>query len=431
MSPPLAPNVIEFVTSYYGIIAAGGIVVPVPTLLQGREAAYLLTAADASRLLFHPAVATTAEKAAELTGVPTHDITTCGTDAEPLTTFVTREPLDVAVIFFTSGTTGKPKGAMLTHLNLVMNCTISASDGNGVRLGSVILGCLPLFHIYGQSVSLNAAFRRGVTVVLQPRFDAASALELMTKEGVTMICAVPTRYIQLLKAVAEHPDLPVPHLDEAVSGGASLPVAVLERFEARFHTKIHEGYGLSETSPSITADQEALGVEPGTVGHSFRGIDIAIADVTVPDHVEMVPFGERGEVVVRGHAVFADYWNNPEATAESLQDGWFRTGDIGIQDETGRVPIVDRTKDLVIRGGYNAYPARSRRPSCATPAWRRSPSSACRTNSTARRSWPSSCRPTVPDSTPSRSSCGAANSSARTSTRAASTSSRSCRSGPA
>lgn len=352
----LAPNVIEFVTSYYGILAAGGVVVPIPTLLQGREAAYLIDTAEASHLMYHPAVAAAATKAAEMTGVPTHDITTYGTDAEPLTTFVTREPLDPAVIFFTSGTTGRPKGAILTHLNLVMNATVSAFDGNGVPPGTIALGCLPLFHVFGQSVSLNAGFRHTATLVLQPRFDAREALEIMNREGVTMICAVPTMYIQLLAAVAENPDIPVPQLEDAVSGGASLPVAVLERFEATFSTKIHEGYGLSETSPSITSNQEQLGVEAGSVGHSLWGIDIAIADVTVPDHIEFVPAGERGEVIVRGHAVFAGYWNNEAATREVLQDGWFRTGDIGIQDESGRLRIVDRTKDLVIRGGYNVYP---------------------------------------------------------------------------
>jgi len=352
----LAPNVVEFVTSYYGILAAGGVVVPVPTLLQGREAAYLLETAEVSRLLHHPAVAATATKASEITGVPAVDITTYAASAEPISNFVAREPLDPAVIFFTSGTTGKPKGAILTHLNLVMNCTVSAFDGNGVAAGAVVLGCLPLFHIFGQSVSLNAAFRRGVTVVLQPRFDATEALRLMNAEGVTMICAVPTMYIQLLKAVGEHPEIPVPQLADAISGGASLPVAVLEKFERVFSTKIHEGYGLSETSPSITSNQEALGVEPGTVGHALWGIDMGIADLTVPERVELLPPGERGEVVCRGHAIFAGYWNNPAASAEALQDGWFRTGDIGIQDETGRVRIVDRTKDLVIRGGYNVYP---------------------------------------------------------------------------
>ncbi|KLO64131.1 AMP-dependent synthetase [Dermacoccus sp. PE3] len=352
----LAPNVVEFVTSYYGILAAGGVVVPVPTLLQGREAAFLIATAGASRLLYHPAVASTANQGAELAGVPLHDITTYGAATEPLASFVTREPMDPAVIFFTSGTTGKPKGAVLTHLNLVMNATVSAFDGNGVADDAVILGCLPLFHIFGQSVSLNAGFRRSSTLVLQPRFEPREAIDLMNAEGVTMICAVPTMYIQLLAAVAENPDLKVPHLDDAISGGASLPVAVLERFEKTFSTRIHEGYGLSETSPSITSNQERFGVVPGSVGHPLWGVDVDIADLTVPERISLVGPGERGEVVVRGHAVFAGYWNNAEASAEALTDGWFRTGDIGIKDATGRITIVDRTKDLVIRGGYNVYP---------------------------------------------------------------------------
>ena len=352
----LAPNVIEFVTHYFGTLAAGAVVVPVPALLQGHEAAYLLENAEAKQLLFHPALAQTGHEAARLTHARAHDITTYAHQAEPVSTFVSREPWDPAVIFFTSGTTGRPKGAVLTHFNLVMNATCSAFDGNGVAVDDVILASLPLFHIFGQSSVMNAAFRRGATIVLQPRFDAVEALTLLSQVGVTAVSAVPTMYVQLLKAVREHPELPVPQLRDAISGGAALPVAVLEQFEQTFGTRIHEGYGLSETSPAIAQNQEIFGVEPGSVGHAFWGVELAIADPAVPDRIELLPAGERGEVVVRGHAVFAGYWRNDEATAQALQDGWFRTGDIGVQDETGRLSIVDRTKDLVIRGGFNIYP---------------------------------------------------------------------------
>lgn len=352
----LAPNVIEFITTYFGILAAGGVVIPVPALLQGPEAAYLLDNARASLLMYHPSLADTAKSANEHTGTPIRDMTSYGVHTEPISHLVSRQPMDPAVIFFTSGTTGKPKGAMLTHFNLVMNCTVAAYDGNNGPDGERLLACLPMFHVFGQSVSLNATFRKGGTVVLQPRFNAAEALKIMDKLDVKYIAAVPTMYVQMLRAAQQDPTLPRPKLEDAISGGASLPLAILEQFEEMFQTKIHEGYGLSETSPTIANNQEIFGVEAGTVGHAIWGMELAIADPSITDHIEFMPYGERGEIVTRGHAVFAGYWDNPKATQEVLQDGWFRTGDVGIQDETGRVRIVDRTKDLVIRGGYNVYP---------------------------------------------------------------------------
>lgn len=352
----LAPNVIEFVTSYYAILAAGGVVVPVPALLQGREVAYLLDNSGAKFVMYHPALTDTATLAAELTNAVALDVTTYGVEHEGLSTFVTRNPLDPAVIFFTSGTTGRPKGAVLTHFNLVMNATSSAFDGNGMNFDDVFMGCLPLFHIYGQSCVMNAVFRRGATMVLQPRFEPLEALKIMNETNTTAFSGVPTMYVQLVKTAADHPEVPKPRLRDAISGGASLPVAVLEAFEAMFGTKIHEGYGLSETSPVVSQNQDVFGVEAGSVGHSFWGVDIGIADPAIPDEIVMLEPGERGEVVVRGHVVFDGYWNNENATREALVDGWFRTGDIGIMDDTGRLRIVDRTKDLVIRGGFNVYP---------------------------------------------------------------------------
>lgn len=352
----LAPNVHQFVTSYFGILAAGGVVVPVPALLQGHEAAYLLENASVHHLLFHPVLTSAAEEAGKLTGAQTHDITTYGQEAAALPAMVTREPWDAAVIFFTSGTTGRPKGATLTHFNLVMNATVAAFDGQSIEVEDVMMACLPLFHIYGQSCVMNAAFRRGATIVLQPRFDPAAALELMQEHHVTALSAVPTMYVQLLKTVRENPALPVPALRDAISGGAALPVAILEQFEQLFGTKVHEGYGLSETSPVVSLNQDSFGVEPGSVGHPIWGVEVAIADPAVPDAIVPMTAGERGEVVVRGHLVLDGYWENEAATDAAIVDGWFRTGDIGILDETGRLRIVDRTKDLVIRGGFNVYP---------------------------------------------------------------------------
>ena len=351
----LAPNVTEFVTSYYGILAAGGVVVPVPTLLGAREISYLVQHSGAELLVHHDALAALAGPVSEGTGVPalsTSDL--AAADADPLPTYVSRDPGDAAVIFYTSGTTGLPKGALLTHLNLVMNATTNAFDGNEIRRDDVVMGSLPLFHVYGQSVAMNTTFRLGTTVVLQPRFDAAGAIDLMVREGATIFMGVPTMYVQLLEAAPQAAALP--RLRDCVSGGASLPVVVLERFEATFGAPIYEGYGLSETSPTATANQKQFGTRAGTIGHPIWGVDVEIADETVPDAILLRPTGERGEVVVRGHNVFAGYLDDPAATEQVMVDGWFRTGDIGVKDEDGFVRIVDRTKDLVIRGGFNVYP---------------------------------------------------------------------------
>ncbi|NHA68850.1 long-chain-fatty-acid--CoA ligase [Phycicoccus flavus] len=350
----LAPNVTGFVTAYYGILAAGGVVVPVPTLLGAREIGYVLRHSGARVLLRHDALADLGGAAADEVGIPAVSLAGLGDGAEPLRTYVSRDPSDTAVVFYTSGTTGLPKGALLTHLNLVMNATTNAFDGNEIRRDDVVMGSLPLFHVYGQSVAMNTTFRLGTTLVLQPRFHAAEAIDLMVREGATIFMGVPTMYVQLLEAAKDAERLPA--LRDCVSGGASLPVVVLERFEEVFGTPIHEGYGLSETSPTATSNQRLFGRRAGTIGHPIWGVEVEIANEAVPERIELRPTGERGEVVVRGHNVFAGYLDDDDATAAVMVDGWFRTGDIGVKDEEGFVRIVDRTKDLVIRGGFNVYP---------------------------------------------------------------------------
>ncbi len=350
----LAPNVPDFVRAYFGILAAGGVVVPVPTLLNGSEAAQIVRDSGARLLLRHAFFAGIGESAAAAASIPWLDIAGLGSGHQPLATFVTREAEDLAVIFYTSGTTGVPKGAMLTHLNLVMNATVNAFDCNGHGSDDVIMAALPLFHIFGQSSLMNSAFRVGASMVLQPRFNAPAALDLMAQEGVTWFFGVPTMYIQLLRAAKDAARLP--RLTSCVSGGAALPVAVLEEFQKVFDTTIFEGYGLSETSPTATVNQSAFGTRAGTVGHQVWGVEVEIADPAVADRLEFLAAGEVGEIVVRGHNVFAGYLNRPEATAEVMIDGWFRTGDIGTKDADGFIAIVDRRKDLIIRAGFNVYP---------------------------------------------------------------------------
>jgi len=243
---------------------------------------------------------------------------------------------------------------MLTHLNLVLNSTVNAFDANPIHRDDVVMGCLPLFHTFGQTVSMNSSFRVGATLLLQPRFDPDAAIELMSRERATLFFGVPTMYVQLLEAAPRAAQLP--ELRDCVSGGASLPVVVLERFEKAFATTVFEGYGLSETSPTASVNQPWFGTRAGTVGHPIWGVEVEVADETVTDRIELLPPGALGEIVIRGHNVFAGYLDDPDATAEAVVDGWFRTGDIGRRDDEGFISIVDRTKDLIIRGGFNVYP---------------------------------------------------------------------------
>ncbi|MZD03815.1 AMP-binding protein [Streptomyces sp. SID5785] len=356
----MAPNTVDFPRAYYAILAAGGVVVPVHLLLSADEAAHVLRDSGVDVLLCHPAQAAVGTAAARAVGAR---VVTLGTDGEldraaagatPIDVYAARGPEDPAVVFYTSGTTGVPKGAVLSHLNLVMNATVDAFDAHEYSPDDIVLGALPFFHAFGQTASLNAVWRAGKTLVLLPRFDAAQAIELMVREHVTVFHGVPTMYVHLLTAARGAAELP--QLRVAVSGGASLPVAVLEAFEETFGARIHEGYGLSETSPVAAVNQPWYGVRAGTVGHPIWGVDVEIARAEAEDRIDLLPAGELGEIVVRGHNVFSGYLGRPEATAEALVDGWFRTGDLGTKDADGFLSIVDRKKDVIIRGGFNVYP---------------------------------------------------------------------------
>ncbi|GAA2783683.1 long-chain-fatty-acid--CoA ligase [Crossiella cryophila] len=360
----IAPNVIAFAESYFGVLAAGAVVVPIPLLLVPEEATYLISHAKAKLVLCHVSQLPLGAPAAQAAGVELHtlgpatpehpSLSELAAATEPVDRFVTRAPADPAVVFYTSGTTGRPKGAVLTHLNLVMNATVAAFDVDRIEPGEVMLGCLPLFHIFGQSSAMNSCFRAGATLVLQPRFDGAEALEIMRRHRVVLFLGVPTMYLRLLEVSEGVTDLP--QLRGCTSGGAPLPVAVLEAFEARFGTQILEGYGLSETSPTATCNQPVFGARAGTVGHPVWGVEVEVVDPAVDERNDFLPAGEAGEIVIRGHNVFAGYLDNPEATEAAMVEGWFRTGDIGSKDADGYISIVDRKKDLIIRSGFNVYP---------------------------------------------------------------------------
>ncbi len=260
-------------------------------------------------------------------------------------------PDDTAVIIYTSGTTGRPKGAELSHFNLFFNAVYKADKLLKLREDDVGMAVLPLFHIFGQTTVMNASIYVGNTVAMVPRFEPEAALETIQSAGVTVFVGVPTMYQYLLR-YPESGEYDTSSLRLGVSGGASMPVEVLKDFEDKFGVVILEGYGLSETSPGACFNRSAEQRKVGSIGVPFWGVEIKVVD----ENDEDLPVGERGELVLRGHNVMKGYYKRPEATAEAIKNGWFHTGDVATMDEDGFFFIVDRVKDVVVRGGYNVYP---------------------------------------------------------------------------
>jgi long-chain acyl-CoA synthetase len=264
-----------------------------------------------------------------------------------------RDNDDVAVILHTSGTTGKPKGAMLTHGNLGRNAEVSVHTLVETGPDDVVMGCLPLFHVFGLTCGLNGSVLAGATLTLIPRFDPRKALEVIERDAVTVFEGVPTMYSALLSVAAEAAPEATRSLRTCVSGGAALPVQVLNDFEKAFGCTVLEGYGLSESSPAAAFNHPNRPRKAGSIGTPIEGVEMRVVDM---DGVA-VPQGDTGEIQIRGHNVMKGYWNLPEATEATITpDGWLNTGDVGRIDEDGYFYIVDRTKDMIIRGGYNVYP---------------------------------------------------------------------------
>ncbi len=363
------PNIPQFVVAYFGILKAGCIVVPMNVLLKAPEISFQLGNSRAKAIVTWAGTAEAAAKAAAAAGTPhVFVVNTPGVPAaavgEPLEAvaaaadpnaparFHQSDPGDVAVVVYTSGTTGTPKGAELTHFQLLMNAD---TPGRlfGIRDDDVVIVVLPLFHVFGLSSQLNVCMRFGATMSLVPRFEPGKVLEVIARDKVTVFEGVPTMYLALL----HHPDVDpgdVASLRVGVSGGASLPAEVLDAFERRFGIVILEGYGLTETASTTTFNISAEERRAHSVGKPIWGVDVEVWD---PDD-RALPAGQDhvGEIVVRGVNVMRGYHDDPEATAKSFTRGWFRTGDMGYFDADGFLFIVDRKKDLVIRGGYNVYP---------------------------------------------------------------------------
>jgi long-chain acyl-CoA synthetase len=358
-------NLPIFIEGYYGILKAGATVVPLNVLYKPGELEYIFNDSGAKAILTFGPFAQAA--LAARTNAPSMQYVIAASP-EPLPGTVSwrstfgeaaehdpHVPVgehDVAVICYTSGTTGRPKGAMLAHSNLLANCEQCAMvPAIRTQPEDIAWIALPLFHIYGMNVGMNLAFMNGATVALVERFEPASGLEIIQKHRCTILYGAPPMFV----AWANMPnirDYDLSSVRYVASGAAALPVKVLETFQAASGVPISEGYGLTEASPVVTTNAAGSVTKPGTVGPALPGVEVKVVDEAGNE----VPRGEMGELICRGPNVMLGYWNKPEATAETLRDGWLHTGDLATEDEDGYFTIVDRLKDMIVVSGFNVYP---------------------------------------------------------------------------
>ncbi len=361
------PNLPQFLITYFAILKAGLVMVPLNPLLKAPEVAYQLQDSESRLLITFEGFAAEAVAGARQAGnVPTYVVNLPGNDQRPEGTkhydelyfaddtgeIEPTDADDTAVIIYTSGTTGKPKGAELTHFQLYMNCTV-AGELFGFEDDDIGVAVLPMFHVFGLSSVLNTAVRFGGTLVLIPRFEIGPVLDAIERHRCTIFSGVPTMYYALLQADVAGRDLS--SLRVGISGGAAIPGEVIRAFEEKFPgVVILEGYGLSETASTTTFNVSAEQRKVLSIGKPIWGVQVRVIDEQdkpLPPGLENI-----GEIVIRGHNVMKAYYQRPEETAEAFRGGWFHTGDLAYADEDGYLFIVDRKKDLVIRGGYNVYP---------------------------------------------------------------------------
>lgn len=361
----LLHNIPLYIEAYYGIVRAGATVVPMNVLYKPGEVSYIMRDSGAKALLtFGPfaQVALAAKPEAPelsyliaatpepLPGALSWADTIGGAATTTPSVPVSEE--DVAVFSYTSGTTGRPKGAMLTHGNLLANIAqFSSLEQFKVNNDDVVWLALPLFHIYAMNVGMNSAIMHGASMALVERFEPVSSLEGLQRNKVTIILAAPPMFLAWSQ-VPNIGDYDLSSLRNVSSGAAALPVAVMKMFEQLARTGIYEGYGMSEASPVLTSNAAGPVVKPGTVGPAIPGVEIKIVD----DNDNELPHGQMGELIARGANVMRGYWNQPEATAETLRNGWLHTGDLATEDDDGYFTIVDRKKDMILVSGYNVYP---------------------------------------------------------------------------
>jgi long-chain acyl-CoA synthetase len=366
----LLPNVPHFTLAYFGAHYNANPVVPMNVLLTADEIAYHLEDSDSVALIVWEGFYDQAKAGAARVPACKHVIVAkadptdpsapegaismtalIGT-SEPITELPNTMPDDTAVILYTSGTTGRPKGAELTHFNLFYNAEYAATKLLRTDSNAVAFAVLPLFHSFGQTCIQNATLLAGGSIVLMPRFDPTGALELLAKHKVTLFAGVPTMYFALL----HHPDsskYDLSSLKYCASGGAAMPVEVMKAFDEKYKVNILEGYGLSETSPVASFNILDRPKKPGSIGLPIKGVEFKLVD----DNDKTVEkSGEPGEICIKGHNVMKGYYKKPEANAEAFKGGWFHTGDVAVRDDEGYYFIVDRKKDMIIRGGFNVYP---------------------------------------------------------------------------
>ena len=375
-----APNVPYFSIVYYGILKTGATVVPLNVLNKAREVTYYLDDSDARAVFAFEGTAELpigAEAWKGFNDAPECDhfflITVDPAAPSPLegaetfaSAVATQPPTfdsvdtaddDTAVILYTSGTTGQPKGAELTHANMMSNALVGDRlFGADAEHPDTYLCVLPLFHSFGQTVIQNGAFAFGGTIVMLPRFEPNAALQLLVGEKVTFFAGVPTMYWGLLGALegsGVDAQQIADNLRVAAAGGSSLPVEIIREFKSRFGIDIREGYGLSETSPVASFAPPGAEPRPGSIGTPIPDVEMKLID---PEWKEVTEIGEIGEIAIKGPNIMKGYYKRPEATAEVIKDGWFRSGDLARKDEDGFYYIVDRAKDMIIRGGFNVYP---------------------------------------------------------------------------
>ncbi|PTQ56365.1 MAG: Long-chain-fatty-acid--CoA ligase [Candidatus Carbobacillus altaicus] len=370
----MMPNAPHYVVAYYAVLSLGAIVVQLNPMYTSYELRHLLADSGATVIVVYEPLFDRVEeiweetvlryaillnfpgpvqKADDRRFLTVERVMAMGKVAPPAVELDPAE--DVAVIQYTGGTTGLPKGAMLTHRNLVANVYQSLENfREGVAEGEEkVLVALPLFHVYGMTVGMNLGMSIGANLVLLPRFEVTEVLEAIKKHRPSMFPGAPTMYI----AINSHPKVHEYGLDSiriCNSGSAPLPVEVLMSFEEKTGGMILEGYGLSETSPVTHTNPYHGKRKAGSIGKVVAGTEAKIVDLATG--TKELSNGESGELIVRGPQVMKGYWNNPEETAQTLRDGWLFTGDIAMRDEDGYYYIVDRKKDMIIASGFNIYP---------------------------------------------------------------------------
>lgn len=365
----MCPNIPEFIVIFFGILKTGATVVPINILLKPDEISFHLADSD-SKLFFCYAgnedlpMGQYAQKAFEKTEgcKKLIMIGALEEDQRSFDQFIKDQPLayqsvdtsseDTAVIIYTSGTTGSPKGAELSHINLLTNSDISCEIVNSKEFETQLI-VLPLFHIFGLTVMMLAGIRRSLHLILLPKFEAKTVYHLIKTFHINIFGGVPSMYWALLNEEDNEGNRKtIQYLRIAISGGASLPRKILDEFEHRFQVPIIEGYGMSEGSPVVTFNQLKIGRKPGSIGTPIWGIEVKIVD----QYDNELPIGEKGELIFRGPNVMKSYYKNIQNSQEVLRNGWMHSGDIAVQDEDGFFFIVERIKELIIRGGENIYP---------------------------------------------------------------------------